>query len=104
MPFISQLLFHWPKRQTENYQGGYHRVLWECEEAGEGVWERAMKGTQNFRNRVLKVLGPHSGPTYLLITLSQSFTSSASQFPIYKMEITLPTLSTKAGCDFRRSY
>lgn len=42
---------------------------------------------------VLQVLGPGSGPLYLLVTLDQSFNLSASQFPICKMEIELPVLS-----------
>lgn len=44
---------------------------------------------------VLHVLGPGSGLLYLLVTLDQSFDLSASQFPICKMEIALPVLSTK---------
>ena len=47
------------------------------------------------RHSVLHVLGPGSGLLYLLVTLDQSFDLSASQFPICKMEIALPVLSTK---------
>lgn len=64
--------------------GGNHRVLWELKEEGEGVWEKGMS--------VPQVLGPGSGPTYLLVTLDQSFNLSASQFPICMMEISLPVL------------
>lgn len=63
-----------------------------------------MNGTQSFRNSILKVLGPSSGPTCLLVALDQSFNLSASQFPICEKAITLPGRFTEPGCDFCRLH